>query len=287
MRNNILALLEELKQICNFADGKDESPKTERLLDYLETIVATNQKVLVFSQYIQEGVDKLARLLEQKKIGFVVYKGGMSEAQRNQVISDFHRKLDINVFIAQIESGGVGLTLTEASYVIHFDHKWNPAKMQQAEDRAHRMGQTKKLTVYSFWMKGTIEERIKKKLTEKKLLVEDVINSRAVEAVEDSITTEEWLDILGIETGQKAKVEPASKETVTARKHQRIQQQLDSLQKQYDVLSEKIAALREDSAIVSNTAQKFELDKQIEKAESERTQLEQQIEDLEGKLQAD
>lgn len=287
VQTHVLTLIGKLKQICNFAEGKNESPKTEQLLEYLETIIANNHKVLVFSQYVKEGVNKLAKLLDEQGIGFVLYKGGMSDLQRNQVISDFRSKADINVFLAQIESGGVGLTLTEASYVIHFDHLWNPAKMQQAEDRAYRIGQTKKLTVYSFWMKGTIEERINKKLTEKRLLFENVINPLAVEAVENPITTEEWLDILGIETVQKGKAEPASKKTVTARKHQRIQQQLDSLQKQYDLLSEKIAALRENSAIESDTAQKFKLERQIENAESERTQLDGQIEDLEKKLKAD
>ena len=284
---HIFPLLDKLKRICNFAEDKDTSPKTDRLIEYLETIVANNQKVLVFSQYVPEGVDKLAKLLDKQGIRFVLYKGGMSKQQQTQVISDFRSRSDVNVFLATIKTVGVGLTLTEASYVIHFDHPWNPAQMQQAEDRAHRIGQTQKLTVYSFWMKGTIEERIKKKLTEKRLLVEHLINPLAIETVEDSITTEEWLDILGIETVQKAKAESASKETVTARKHQRIQQQLDSLEKQYNVLSEKIAALREGSAITSNEAQKFELDKQIEKAELERTQVEQQIEDLEDKLQTD
>lgn len=287
VQTHIFALIGKLKQICNFAEGKDESPKTERLLEYLETIVANNQKVLIFSQYVPEGVDKLAKLLGKQRISFVLYKGGMSEQERNQVISDFRSKPNVNVFLATIKSVGFGVTLTEASYVIHFDHPWNPAQMQNAEDRAHRIGQSKKLTVYSFWMKDTIEERIKKKLTEKHLLVENVINPLAVEALENPITTEEWLDILGIETVQNAKAEPASKETVTARKRQRIKQELDSLQKQFDVLSEKITALREGSAITSNEGQKFELDKQIEKAESERTQVEKRIEDLEGRLQAD
>ena len=287
VQTHIFALIAKLKQICNFAEGKDESPKTEQLIEYLETIVANNQKVLIFSQYVGEGVDKLAKLLGKQGIRFVLYKGGMSEQERNQVMSDFRSKPDINVFLATIKSVGFGVTLTEASYVIHFDHPWNPAQMQNAEDRAHRIGQTKHLTVYSFWMKDTIEERIKKKLTEKHLLVENVINPLAIEAVENPITTEEWLDILGIETKQKTNPELVSKETFTARKHQRIQQQLDSLQKQYDVLSEKIAVLREDSASASNTAQKFELKKQIEKAELERTQLDQQIEDLENKLKGD
>lgn len=287
VQTHIFALIAKLKQICNFAEGKDESPKTEQLIEYLETIVANNQKVLIFSQYVKDGVDKLGKILDKQGIRFVLYKGGMSDAERNQVISDFRSKPDVNVFLATIQSVGFGVTLTEASYVIHFDHPWNPAQTQNAEDRAHRIGQTKHLTVYSFWMKDTIEERIKKKLTEKHLLVENVINPLAVEAVENPITTEEWLDILGIETKQKINPDLISKETVTARKHQRIQQKLDSLQKQYDVLSEKITALRENSALASNPAQKFELDKQIEKAELERTQLDRQIEDLENKLKDD
>ncbi len=81
----------------------------------------------------------------------VSYKGGMSDNQKKQVVSDFRNKADIYVFLGTFKAVGVGLTLTEASYVIHFDHWWNPAVMKQAEDRAHRIGQENKLTVYSFW----------------------------------------------------------------------------------------------------------------------------------------
>jgi SNF2 family DNA or RNA helicase len=287
IKTHVFALLDKLKRICNFAEDKIISPKTELLIDYLETIVASKQKVIIFSQYVEQGTDKIANLLQTHKIGFVTYTGKSSQQQRNQAISDFRSRSDINVFLATIQSSGYGLTLTEASYVIHFDHPWNPAKMQNAEDRAHRIGQTKNLTVYSFWMKDTIEERIRKKLIEKHLLVEDVINPLAVEVCKEPITTEEWLDILGIETVQKTEYKSISRESATVRKNQRIQQELDSLQRQYDLLSEKLDALRKDSAIASNTSQKFELEKQIEKHASERAQLEQQIEELEDKLQAD
>ncbi|NEO57246.1 MAG: DEAD/DEAH box helicase family protein [Okeania sp. SIO3B5] len=283
-KTHIFVILNKLKQICNFAKEKYTSPKTDRLLEYLDIIVANNQKVIIFSQYVSEGVDKLAKLLTQKKIRFVLYKGGISEQNRNQIISDFRSKPEINVFLATIQSVGFGLTLTEASYVIHFDHLWNPAKMQNAEDRAHRIGQTKSLTVYSFWMKNTIEERIKKKLIEKRLLVENIIDPLAVEAIENSVTTEDWLDIFDIETPQKIKAKLPSQESIKAQKNQRLQKELDSLQKQYDVYSEKIATLREDLVITSHTAQKFELEKTIEKQERERKKVEDKIEELEDKL---
>ncbi|HAA30660.1 MAG TPA: ATP-dependent helicase, partial [Cyanobacteria bacterium UBA8553] len=83
-------------------------------------------------------------------------------------ISDFRSDPDITVFLATIDTAGYGITLTEATYVIHFDHPWNPAKMQNAEDRTHRYGQKSSVTVYSFWMKSTVDERIKKKLIEKR-----------------------------------------------------------------------------------------------------------------------
>ncbi|MDP8963992.1 MAG: DEAD/DEAH box helicase [Cyanobacteriota bacterium] len=198
VQQHIFALLGELKQICNFAKGRSESPKTELLLEYLETIAANKKQVLIFSQYREEGTDKIARLLEHKRIKYVVYTGKISNQQKNQAVSDFRSNPDLTVFLATIDTAGYGITLTEATYVIHFDHPWNPAKMQNAEDRTHRIGQKSSVTVYSFWMKGTVEERIKKKLIDKRLLVENTVDELAVEAIENSLSTEDWLDIFGI-----------------------------------------------------------------------------------------
>lgn len=201
--NHIFALINKLKQICNFAHGKPTSPKTENLIEYIETIAANGEKVLIFSQYLEEGINKIEQLLRQKGIRFVSYKGGMSEQQKSQAVSDFRNRSEICVFLGTFKAVGFGLTLTEASYVIHFDHWWNPAVMQQAEDRAHRIGQANKLTVYSFWMRDTIEEDIKKKLYEKRSLTEKVINPLAEEAFDNIVTTEEWLDMLGVKAKPK------------------------------------------------------------------------------------
>ncbi|MEG5066596.1 DEAD/DEAH box helicase [Microcoleus sp. B3-A4] len=200
---HILALLTELKLICNFAKEKSESPKTELLLEYVETIAANKKKVLIFSQYTKEGTDKIAKLLNQRKIKYVVYTGEVSNQQRDQAVSDFRNNPDVTVFLATIKTAGYGITLTEATYVIHFDHWWNPATMQQAEDRTHLIGQKYSVTVYSFWMKSTVEERIKTKLIEKRLLVETTVDELAVEAMENALSTEDWLDIFGIKPAVK------------------------------------------------------------------------------------
>jgi SNF2 family DNA or RNA helicase len=199
VQSHILKLITELKKICNFATGKEESPKTELLLEYIETIAASNQKVLVFSQYKLEGTDKIAKVLEKEGFGYVLYTGDTSERRKKQAINDFRSNPDITVFLATIKSAGEGLTLIEATYVIHFDHWWNPATMKQAEDRTHRIGQKSSVTVYSFWMEGTIEKRIRDKLKEKHSLVENTVDELAVEAIENWLSTEELLDILDIQ----------------------------------------------------------------------------------------
>jgi nucleoside phosphorylase len=203
---HVFPLLRKLTQICNFAYGNPTSPKTELLIDHIETISARGNKILVFSQYIEEGIEKIEKLLKRQGIGCVSYTGKMSEQQRTTAISDFRNKSNIYVFLGTFKAVGTGLTLTEASYVIHFDHWWNPATMKQAEDRAHRMGQANTLNVYSFWMRDTIEEKIKKKLYEKGLLIESVIDSLAEEGIESSLTTEDWLDVFGVKaTTRQAK----------------------------------------------------------------------------------
>lgn len=203
VQQHIFALLTELKQICNFAKEKSESPKTELLLEYVETIAANKKKVLIFSQYIKEGTDKIAKLLARREIQYVVYTGEVSNQQRDQAVSDFRSNPDVTVFLATIKTAGYGITLTEATYVIHFDHWWNPATMQQAEDRTHRIGQKYSVTVYSFWMNSTVEQRINTKLDEKRLLIESTVDELAVEAIENALSTEDWLDIFGIKPAVK------------------------------------------------------------------------------------
>lgn len=206
---HIFALISKLKQLCNFGPNKEISPKTVELLDLVEQIKENGQKVLVFSQYDTEGVGKLENLL--RPFGVSLIKGGLSDNARNSAISEFKKNKDICVFLATIKTGGVGLTLTEASYVIHFDHWWNPALMWQADDRVHRTGQkSSQVNIYSFWTQDTIEERIYAVLKEKHLLFDEVINGLSVEDVDEMISTDEWLNILGIKSKPKPSAKPGA-----------------------------------------------------------------------------
>jgi SNF2 family DNA or RNA helicase len=202
-RMHIFAMLTKLKQICNFAKGKNKSAKTDALIELIEIINSNNEKALIFSQYNEEGVNKLESCL--KKYGVVTFKGGMTDNQRKNAINKFRTDPNTTAFVSNVKTGGLGITLTEANYVIHFDHWWNPATMWQAEDRAHRKGQKKVVNVYSFWMKNTVEERIYSILKKKGLLFEDIISGLSEEDINRTISTEEWLEILGVKSKDEIK----------------------------------------------------------------------------------
>ncbi len=195
-KQHIFAKINELKQICNFAPRKSTSPKTDSLKERIEEIIESGNKVIVFSQYVVEGVSKLEKILEPYGVAKIV--GGQTDANRRSEIEKFKKNPDVPVLIASVKSGGEGLNLTEASYVVHFDHWWNPAVMWQAEDRVHRRGQTKGVNIYSYWMKDTIDERIHQKLREKGILFEKVVDGLAEDGMDELITTADWLEILGV-----------------------------------------------------------------------------------------
>jgi superfamily II DNA or RNA helicase len=210
-KQHIFAKLTILKQICNFAPRKSSSPKTESLKERIEEIIASGEKenvgngnkVIIFSQYVDEGVSKLEKLLEPYGVAKIV--GGQTDAVRRNEIEKFKKRKDVPVLIASVRSGGEGLNLTEASYVVHFDHWWNPAVMWQAEDRVHRRGQTKGVNIYSYWMKDTIDDRIRQKLREKGILFEKIVDGLAEDGVDELFTVNDWLEIFGVKNVEVAK----------------------------------------------------------------------------------
>lgn len=196
-RMHIFSLITKLKMICNFASpDATTSPKLRAVESKVEAIQASGKKVLVFTQWLDAGVDKLAVALEP--YGVVQFDARLDSRGREAAIERFRTDPDVTVFLATVKSAGVGLTLTEASYVIHFDHWWNPAWMVQAEDRAHRKGQEEPVNVYSLWMRGTIEERIHEILEQKGLLQEEILDGLSEGAMAGMISVAEWKRIIGV-----------------------------------------------------------------------------------------
>ncbi|MBD2501546.1 SNF2-related protein [Anabaena azotica] len=193
-RGMILALLIKLKQICNHPAQylkaatleKYSSGKLQRLEEMLEEVLAEGDtysaagggRALIFTQFAEWG--KLLKPHLEKQLGreiFFLY-GSTSKKQREEMIDRFqHDPQGPPIMILSLKAGGVGLNLTRANHVFHFDRWWNPAVENQATDRVFRIGQTRNVQVHKFVCNGTLEEKIHDMIESKKQLAEQVVGA--------------------------------------------------------------------------------------------------------------
>lgn len=225
----ILAALTQLKQLCDHpmlltkepihgaSSGNNDaldtetlisrSSKLERLIAMVKELREEGERCLIFTQYI--GMGQLLQLVLQQELQEpVLYlNGSTSKSARDRMIDQFQSQTlppaeQPSVFILSIKAGGVGLNLTAANHVFHFDRWWNPAVENQATDRAYRMGQTRDVQVHKFISLGTLEERIDEMLENKQQLSDNVITSSegwitelSTEALKDLFTLRrDWND---------------------------------------------------------------------------------------------
>ncbi len=181
----ILSSLMKFKQLCNHPDqylgtgGYEEhdSGKFARLREICETVHDKREKVLVFTQF-REMTEPLKAFLDGifGRKGLVLH-GSTPVGKRKEIVEQFQGWQYIPFIVLSLKAGGVGLNLTEANHVIHFDRWWNPAVENQATDRAFRIGQKRNVVVHKFITKGTIEEKIDMMLEGKSKLLQEVIQS--------------------------------------------------------------------------------------------------------------
>jgi Superfamily II DNA/RNA helicases, SNF2 family len=142
MKQNLIFSLQKLRQICNFPPESIHSPKAERLKEIVKELADQKEKVVIFTNFVNEGIDKIIKnlktILHPQQI--VSYHGSLKPEEKNLAVKKFVEDEKCLVFVGTINAAGEGLTLTSSSYVIFFDLHWNPAKMWQAEDRVHRIG---------------------------------------------------------------------------------------------------------------------------------------------------
>ena len=185
-RGMILALLVKLKQICNHPvqylkqDSLDSyhSGKLQRLQEMLEIALAEGDRALIFTQFAEWG--KLLKPYLEKQLGreTLFFYGSTSKKQREEMIDRFqHDPQGPPIMILSLKAGGVGLNLTRANHVFHFDRWWNPAVENQATDRVFRIGQTRNVQVHKFVCTGTLEEKIHDMIESKKQLAEQVVGA--------------------------------------------------------------------------------------------------------------
>ncbi len=179
----VLSSVMKFKQICNHPDEylggtnyiEKGSGKFLRLREICENIYEKRERVIVFTQF-KEIVEPLSDFLETifKHEGLALH-GEIPVKKRKDIVAKFQGEEYVPFMVLSIKAGGVGLNLTAANHVIHFDRWWNPATENQATDRAFRIGQKKNVIVHKFIMKGTIEEKIDLMLEDKTKLSKEII----------------------------------------------------------------------------------------------------------------
>ncbi|MFJ8665939.1 DEAD/DEAH box helicase [Streptomyces sp. NPDC093600] len=208
-RGLVMKLLTSLKQICNHPAQylKEQTAKgggTARLAgrsgklalldELLDTILAENGSVLVFTQYVS-----MARLLADhlaaRAIPAQLLHGGTPVAERERMVDRFQAG-EVPVFLLSLKAAGTGLNLTRAGHVVHYDRWWNPAVEAQATDRAYRIGQTQPVQVHRLIAEGTVEDRIADMLRAKQALADAVLGSG--EAALTELTDRELADLVSL-----------------------------------------------------------------------------------------
>jgi hypothetical protein len=200
-RGLVLAALMKLKQVCNhpaqllkeeLEPGRAAGPgspaveatsmsarsgKCRRLVTMLEEAVAAGDRALVFTQFRQMGHLLVAMLQHDLDCEALFLHGGTPQARRQQMIDRFQAAHGPPIFVLSLKAGGIGLNLTAANHVFHFDRWWNPAVENQATDRAFRIGQTRTVHVHKFVCVGTLEERIDQMIEQKTDLAQNIVGA--------------------------------------------------------------------------------------------------------------
>ncbi len=190
-RITILEGLTRLRQLSNHprmvdAHYKGDSGKLEDLSHMIENALLEGHKLLIFSQFVKH-LEIVKEFLKSKKIDFAYLDG--SSMDRKDQVEKFNKDPNLKIFLISIKAGGLGLNLTEADYVFILDPWWNPAVEQQAIDRAHRIGQKKKVFTYKFITRNTVEEKILQLQKHKLRLSENLISTE--ESIVKSLTRED------------------------------------------------------------------------------------------------
>jgi SNF2 family DNA or RNA helicase len=198
---HIFALLTKLKQACDHPALVGEGPKSagssgklEVFDQILDEALDGEHRVVVFSQYVKM-VDFLSRYLRKRSIAHLILTG--ESRDRGRTIRRFNSEQHERVLLASLLAGGVGIDLTGASVVIHYDRWWNPAKENQATDRVHRIGQKRFVHVFKLITRNTIEERIDTMIRRKVELFEEVVTP--TEQVVRGLDRRELAELLDID----------------------------------------------------------------------------------------
>ena len=211
-RFHVLAALTRLRQLACHPKLHDPTwtgpaSKLTRVIELIDELRDEGHRVLVFSQFTRH-LALVREALKAKSVPFQYLDGETAEAERRKRVEAFQAGLG-DVFLISLKAGGTGLNLTGADNVIHLDPWWNPAVEDQATDRAHRIGQTRPVSVYRVMSRGTVEEQILSLHAEKRELLANVLDGTG-EAVRFDV--EELTALLRLASADSSEASDASED---------------------------------------------------------------------------
>ncbi|MGU8452237.1 DEAD/DEAH box helicase [Clostridium perfringens] len=197
---NLFAYLTKLREICLdpslvVPDYTGGSSKLTVVKEIVKDASESGKKILLFSQFTSV-LQKIEEDFKKEDISYLYLDGGTSAKDRVERVKKFNEDSNIKVFLISLKAGGVGLNLTSASVVIHFDPWWNPAVEDQATDRAHRFGQENKVEVIKLVAKDTIEEKIVLMQEDKRELIKSLMDGKTMDGKVLKRLTEEEISKL-------------------------------------------------------------------------------------------
>ncbi|EJT5915236.1 SNF2 helicase associated domain-containing protein [Clostridium perfringens] len=197
---NLFAYLTKLREICLdpslvVPDYTGGSSKLTVVKEIVKDASESGKKILLFSQFTSV-LQKIEEDFKKEDISYLYLDGGTSAKDRVERVKKFNEYSNIKVFLISLKAGGVGLNLTSASVVIHFDPWWNPAVEDQATDRAHRFGQENKVEVIKLVAKDTIEEKIVLMQEDKRELIQSLMDGKTMDGKGLKRLTEEEISKL-------------------------------------------------------------------------------------------
>lgn len=185
-KGSILALMTLLKKITNHPAMvveersvlKGRSGKLDRFAEMLAEALVNRNQALVFTTFVAMGEILQRHLREELGIDADFLHGGVRLRERQAMVDRFQQGgQTVPVLLLSVRTGGVGINLTAANQVYHYDRWWNPAVENQATDRAHRIGQTRRVQVFKYIMAGTVEEHVDNLIDNKASLAQDILGS--------------------------------------------------------------------------------------------------------------
>ena len=196
-RMQMLAELMKTRQICCdpglvLENYEGESAKRQACLELVKSAIEGEHKMLIFSQFTSM-LELLEKDLNKENIAYYKITGETPKEERMRLVNEFNDD-DTPVFLISLKAGGTGLNLTGADVVIHYDPWWNVAVMNQATDRAHRLGQKNVVSVYKLIVKGSIEEKILKLQEAKQDLADQILSGELGNI--SSLSRDEFIELL-------------------------------------------------------------------------------------------